>query len=326
MRRFPRIPALITAVSALLSACSSAQAAIVTVGSPTTTPVASVNIGNPATIIDSALGEPGANLISPISGTIIRWHVTGFVGGPFRLRVLTPLGAEKYTGSGTSAPQTPSSKATQTYATNLPIKAGQMIAMNNTNATDEEGYIAAGSYSYFVPPLADGATGTAVGPFAGAQFLFNAEVQPLPGVSAVGPAGGSIKGGTSIVIAGHDFTGATSVTFGGSAASSFSVQSEGSITAIAPSGISLGPVDVTVTTLAGTSSLPAAFNYEGCLVPKLKGKRLKASKKALRKRDCKIGKVKKLEGATAKTGEVVKQNPKPGKVLAPGSKVSVKLG
>jgi PASTA domain len=37
-------------------------------------------------------------------------------------------------------------------------------------------------------------------------------------------------------------------------------------------------------------------------------------------------KVKKKEGVTAKTGKVVKQNPKPGKILAPGSKVSVKLG
>lgn len=36
--------------------------------------------------------------------------------------------------------------------------------------------------------------------------------------------------------------------------------------------------------------------------------------------------MKKKEGVTAKTGKVVKQNPKPGKILAPGSKVSVKLG
>lgn len=36
--------------------------------------------------------------------------------------------------------------------------------------------------------------------------------------------------------------------------------------------------------------------------------------------------MKKLGDATAKTGEVVKQNPKPGKLLAPGTKVNVKLG
>lgn len=61
-------------------------------------------------------------------------------------------------------------------------------------------------------------------------------------------------------------------------------------------------------------------------MPKLKGKKLKAAKKMLRAADCRVGKVKKLEGASAKTGKVVKQKPKPGKVLAPESKVSVKLG
>ncbi|MGE0068008.1 MAG: PASTA domain-containing protein [Solirubrobacterales bacterium] len=49
-------------------------------------------------------------------------------------------------------------------------------------------------------------------------------------------------------------------------------------------------------------------------------------KKKARKADCKIGKVKKLGDATAKTGEVVKQNPKPGKLLAPGTKIKVTLG
>ena len=69
-----------------------------------------------------------------------------------------------------------------------------------------------------------------------------------------------------------------------------------------------------------------AFTYEGCLVPKLKGKKLKSAKKKLKAGDCKLGKVKKLEGATAKTAKIVKQNPKAGKALSPGSKVSLKLG
>jgi hypothetical protein len=53
---------------------------------------------------------------------------------------------------------------------------------------------------------------------------------------------------------------------------------------------------------------------------------LKAAKKGLTKANCKLGKVKKLGGATAKTGKIKSQSPKAGKVLAPGSKVSVKLG
>jgi len=63
-----------------------------------------------------------------------------------------------------------------------------------------------------------------------------------------------------------------------------------------------------------------------CIVPKLIGKKLKAAKKGLTKTDCKLGKVTKKKGVTAKTGKVKKQNPKAGKVLPPGSKVNVKLG
>jgi hypothetical protein len=328
LRIFLRGSILVAAAAATLGFCSAAQAAIVTVGSPSLSPLASVNIGNPTTIFNSATGQPGANLTSPISGTVIRWNAAGFKGGPFRLRVLTPLGANNYTGGGTSAPQTVTSTAKQTFATSLPIKAGQMIALDNTNAADEIGYIASatGSYSYFNPPLAEGSTRAATGPITGIEFTFNAEVQPLPGISAVSPAAGSIKGGTSVLISGHDFTGATGVSFGTSPAKSFSVQSENTITAVAPANADVGSVTISVTTLAGKATAPQSFTYEACSVPKLKGKKLKGAKKTLRAAGCKIGKVKKKEGATAKTGVVVKQHPTPRTLLVPGAKVNVTLG
>ncbi len=83
---------------------------------------------------------------------------------------------------------------------------------------------------------------------------------------------------------------------------------------------------ITVTTVAGTATSVQTFTYEGCMVPKLRGKKLKASKKKLRKADCKTGKVKKRKGATGATGKVVKQSAKPGTILAPGTKVKVTLG
>ena len=109
-------------------------------------------------------------------------------------------------------------------------------------------------------------------------------------------------------------------------ATAYTVGSEGEITATAPAG-AVGKSDVTVTTVAGTSPLVAAdsFAYTACIVPKLKGKKLKAAKKSIKKADCRLGKVMKKKGATAKTGKIKTQNPKPGKVLAPGSKVGVTL-
>ena len=64
----------------------------------------------------------------------------------------------------------------------------------------------------------------------------------------------------------------------------------------------------------------------GCLVPRLKGKSLKASKKMLRDAECLIGNVRKLKGATGETGKIVKQSFKPGTLLTPWTTVSVTLG
>jgi hypothetical protein len=65
---------------------------------------------------------------------------------------------------------------------------------------------------------------------------------------------------------------------------------------------------------------------KSCVVPRLKGKSLKAAKKRARKANCRIGKVKKLERITVKTDKVVKQKPQAGKVKAGGAKITVTLG
>ena len=73
-----------------------------------------------------------------------------------------------------------------------------------------------------------------------------------PTVTRVSPSSGPAAGGTSVTIAGTNFTGATAVSFGGTAASTFTVTSAGSITATSPAGS--GAVDVTVTIPGGGTS------------------------------------------------------------------------
>jgi beta-lactam-binding protein with PASTA domain len=63
-----------------------------------------------------------------------------------------------------------------------------------------------------------------------------------------------------------------------------------------------------------------------CIVPKLTGRSLKGSKRALRAAGCKVGEAIKSKGATAKTGKVVGQKVKPGTVLPAGSVIKVTLG
>jgi hypothetical protein len=83
---------------------------------------------------------------------------------------------------------------------------------------------------------------------------------PVPAVTGVSPTSGPTAGGTSVAITGTGFTGATAVQFGGTAATSFTVNSDTSVTATAPAG-QAGVADVTVTTAGGTSATSAADQF-----------------------------------------------------------------
>ena len=76
--------------------------------------------------------------------------------------------------------------------------------------------------------------------------------QALPYVSSLEPTSGPVAGGTTVAIGGSHFVGATAVTFGDTAASSFTVENDAHITAVAPAHTE-GSVNVHVTTPAGTS-------------------------------------------------------------------------
>ncbi|MDE1995949.1 MAG: IPT/TIG domain-containing protein, partial [Rhizobiaceae bacterium] len=93
------------------------------------------------------------------------------------------------------------------------------------------------------------------------QFTYVA----APMVTSISPTSGPTAGGTSVVITGANLTGATSVTFGGTAAN-FTVNSATSITATAPSK-SVGTVDVIVITPGGTSTTSDSDQFTYIAVP-----------------------------------------------------------
>jgi hypothetical protein len=76
--------------------------------------------------------------------------------------------------------------------------------------------------------------------------------QAKPTVASLSPSSGTPSGGTNVTIQGTGFTGATKVSFGDTAAASFSVKSSTKIVAVSPVGT--GTVHVTVTTSSGTSA------------------------------------------------------------------------
>ncbi len=83
---------------------------------------------------------------------------------------------------------------------------------------------------------------------------------PSPTVSALSPSSGALTGGTPVTIYGAGLGNATAVDFGGVAATSFTNNGDGTITADSPSGI-VGAVDVTVATIAGTSAMVPADQF-----------------------------------------------------------------
>jgi hypothetical protein len=321
--------AMVAASAIALFATTGAQATTVTVGSVLPPGAAPKPFEAVQTFFNTALPEKGANLVSPVSGAVVRWRIQEAKGGPFYLRVLRPNGSGGYTAVGTSGPATPTGTGLQTFTANIPIRAGDLVGVDPTNAGDEIGVseVAGANFGFIFPTPVEGATVAPSGSKPGQEVALSAEVQPVPAIASISPRSGSIAGGTKVTITGTDFAAASAVKFGSTPATSFTVTSETAITAVAPRSTKAGPVDVTVTTLAGTSAAARAdrFTYKACVVPKLKDNKLKAAKTRLRNAGCKLGKVKKLDGATAKTGKVTKQNPKPRKVRVPGTKVNVTL-
>ncbi|HEY4897974.1 MAG TPA: IPT/TIG domain-containing protein [Solirubrobacteraceae bacterium] len=100
---------------------------------------------------------------------------------------------------------------------------------------------------------------SATGPEDLFQYIVPISQLP-PSVGRVAPTEGPSGGGTSVTITGSNLSGATAVSFGAKPASSFTVSSSSSITAVSPAEAA-GTVDVTVTTANGTSRTGTADRF-----------------------------------------------------------------
>ena len=78
---------------------------------------------------------------------------------------------------------------------------------------------------------------------------------PVPTITSFNPTSGPV--GSSVTVTGTGFTGATSVTFGTIAATSFTVNSDTQITAVVPGGFAHSPIKVT--TAGGTAKSSTNF-------------------------------------------------------------------
>jgi IPT/TIG domain/PASTA domain len=287
----------------------------------------------PATCATSFdLAPAGTIYAVPSGGAITSWSTNAAAGGGQSLtfKVYRPVGERRFLVVAHDGPRPLTESTVNTFETNIPVQAGDLIGL--TTRSPQGVQIACefptgslGDRVYFNPgDTADGAAFDGQGPELQTRLNLAATFLPaVPVVSAVSPASGPLKGGTEVTITGSNFAEVTGVSFGVFPAMSFRVDTESQITVITPPGEKPASVPIVITTAAGRATAPTMFSYRGCLVPKLRGKTLKAARKLLRKSGCRLGKVTRHYGETAKRSRVVRQLPKPGKVLAAGAKVNL---
>jgi hypothetical protein len=211
-------------------------------------------------------------------------HASGFVN----IAVTASVNGTSQTGIGTNAysysasPPTVSAITPATGSTSGGTKV--TITGTNFNGTPQVtiGGVAASQVtvvnSTTISAVTPAGTGTNVPVIVTTSFGSNAPAniytyaqpvtppQPAPTLTSVSPPSGPSQGKTPVTIKGTNLTGATSVTFGGAAATSVVVVDAQTITALTPPGTVGAAVDIVVTTPATstttqTATLPGAYTY-----------------------------------------------------------------
>ena len=118
----------------------------------------------------------------------------------------------------------------------------------------------AGNYTFSIT-LNDGLNQGGVATY---NLLVTSSATPV--LALVSPNNGSTAGGTSVTLTGTNFTGATAVSFGGTAATGFIVNNATTITATTPAHAA-GLVNVAVITPGGSATLTNGYTYSSVPAP-----------------------------------------------------------
>ncbi|HEY5026038.1 MAG TPA: IPT/TIG domain-containing protein [Acidimicrobiales bacterium] len=169
----------------------------------------------------------------------------------------------------------PGPVVTSLSANSGPTAGGPSLTITGTGFADVYGVWFGTESSYFtvnsptsitatVPPEAVGTVDVTVEVYSQRMSALNAPADQFtyfapPTVTSVGPSWDRSAGGMAVTLSGSNFLGTSSVRFG-NAASTFTVDSDSTITAADPTG-SEGTVDVTVITPGGTSSTSGADQF-----------------------------------------------------------------
>jgi hypothetical protein len=213
-----------------------------------------------ATFFNSTLPEPGALATSPTDGVIYNVGIAGAVGGPYRLRVLRPLGGDVYLGAGTSNPLYFEPPETSVLKP-LPIQKGDAIGLDlQPGLPLAFAEPAGGSTATWVSPLGDGES-RAHGPVRSPrEFGFGVEILPPPTITAVHPRKVDLQRPRHVTIVGENLGLVRAVYFGSRKTGRFRVRSLHRLVVMPPPSAPRR-TRVAVETEAGTSPRTAATRF-----------------------------------------------------------------
>ena len=218
--------------------------------------VTSVDFGGTAASTYTVNSDTSITASSPVHAAGASTVHLGYGGGTVVAGTFTYIGPPTFTVmTPTSGPTAGGTTVTVT-GTNLQgsaVTVGGLAATNVVVAADGT------SLTFVTPADSAGPAAVVIGAVAGTVSAGSYTYIAPPTVSGLAPTSGPEVGGTSVVITGTALTGSTAVTFGGVAATSYTVDSPTQITAIAPAGV--GAVTVSVATVGGSGTSAGAFTY-----------------------------------------------------------------
>ncbi len=210
-------------------------------------------------------------------GTSSNWQLTGLslpasgqlraigtVGGSLLATTTTfsGLGAQPPVVSGATPANGTTFGGTLVTISGNGFTGASSVTFGGTAATSLS-VIDANTITAVTPAHAAGAVSVVVTTAGGtnaANSLFTFVTPPAPTVTGVSPASGVNLGGSSVTITGTDFLGATSVTFGGTAATNVTVVNSTTITVTTPAHAN-GAVSVVVTTPSGSNPANTLYSF-----------------------------------------------------------------
>jgi hypothetical protein len=148
---------------AVLAFAGVAQAETRTVGADFSTPVkfaANCAGTGGCGMVLVAVTSPSVGAVSPITGTVVRWRVEGTTATPgYALDVLRKNAGGTYTVTAATAPVTPlGTNPIETFSANLPIQAGEYVALNVPEGGGISLLDAPSTEAFFEPSLSLGET------------------------------------------------------------------------------------------------------------------------------------------------------------------------